>query len=87
MAKYSVLIAKSAEKELSKLPVQAILQLREVILALADDPRPPGCKKLKGTKNLYRVRKGDYRIIYDIEDQILTVEVLHVGDRKDVYDN
>ncbi|MCY7359191.1 MAG: type II toxin-antitoxin system RelE/ParE family toxin [Rudanella sp.] len=87
MTKYTVVVSKSAEKELSKLPVSAILQLRETIFKLADDPRPT--YRLQKTErvqeNLYRVRTGEYRIIYGVEDSILTVEVLRVGDRKDVY--
>ena len=56
-----------------------------VIAALANDPRPSGCKKLKG-RNGYRVRKGDYRIIYDIFDNQLTIEVVALGHRKEIYD-
>ncbi len=84
---YKVVISKSAEKEIAKLPVKEILKIREVILDLADNPRPSGVKKLEGFNDLYRIRKGNYRIIYDIEDDILTVEVLKVGNRKDVYKN
>ena len=84
---YKVVISKSAEKEISKLPVKEILKIKDAILGLADDPRPFGVKKLEGFNDLYRIKKGNYRIIYDIEDDILTVEVLKVGNRKDVYKN
>jgi mRNA interferase RelE/StbE len=53
--------------------------------ALSDDPRPSGCKKLKG-RNAYRVRKGDYRIIYEILDSVLVIDVIAVGHRRDIYD-
>jgi mRNA interferase RelE/StbE len=59
--------------------------LRPVIRALADDPRPPGVKKLSGAPTRYRVRSGDYRIIYRIADDVLLVLLVAIGDRKDVY--
>jgi mRNA interferase RelE/StbE len=85
MESYKIVISKSAEKEISKLPVKEILKIRETILNLADNPRPFGVKKLEGFDDFYRIKKGNYRIIYTIEDDILTVEVLKVGNRKDVY--
>lgn len=85
MRKYTVVITKSAEKELAKLPVQIILRIRDAVNELADEPRPPTCKKLKGFKDLYRIRIGDYRVIYSVQDSVLTVEILKIGDRKDIY--
>ena len=85
MESYKVVISKSAEKEISKLSVKEILKIRETILNLADNPRPFGVKKLEGFDDFYKIKKGNYRIIYTIEDDILTVEVLKVGNRKDVY--
>ena len=85
MESYKIVISKSAEKEISKLPVKEILKIRETILDLADNPRPFSVKKLEGFDDFYRIKKGNYRIIYMIEDDILTVEVLKVGNRKDVY--
>ena len=61
------------------------MKIRETILNLADNPRPFGVKKLEGFDDFYRIKKGNHRIIYTIEDDILTVEVLKVGNRKDVY--
>ena len=61
------------------------MKIKETILDLADNPRPFGVKKLEGFDDFYRIKKGNYRIIYTIEDDILTVEVLKVGNRKDVY--
>ena len=85
MESYKIVISKSAEKEISKLSVKEILKIRETILNLADNPRPFGVKKLEGFDDFYRIKKGNYRIIYTIEDDILTIEVLKVGNRKDVY--
>ena len=85
MKSYKIVISKSAEKEISKLSVKEILKIRETILNLADNPRPFGVKKLEGFDDFYRIKKGNYRIIYTIEDDILTVEVLKIGNRKDVY--
>lgn len=85
MSEYKVVINKSAEKELTRLPVEAIVQIREKVSLLADDPRPDGCKKLKGHKDLYRIRISDYRVIYSINDDLLTVTVVAVGNRKDIY--
>jgi len=59
--------------------------LLDTIEKLAVDPRPEGCKKLKGRSG-YRVRKGDYRIIYDIQDDVLIIEVVAVGHRRQIYE-
>lgn len=71
MAEYTVVLTKTVQKQLNKLPDQLADTLLDAIEKLADDPRPDGCKKLKGRSG-YRIRKGDYRIIYDIHDDILT---------------
>jgi mRNA interferase RelE/StbE len=55
-----------------------------VIISLADNPKPQGCKKLKG-RDGFRVRVGNYRIIYDVNDKILIVDVMDIGHRKDIY--
>jgi mRNA interferase RelE/StbE len=62
------------------------LPLIAVIENLSEEPRPSGCKKLKGRKDQYRVRSGDYRIIYSVEDALLVVEVIALGHRRDVYE-
>lgn len=85
MKRYHVVIAKYAQKQLDKIPDRIAERLLSVISRLADDPRPYGCKKLKGRSG-YRVRSGDYRIIYEVHDNILTVEVIAVGNRKDIYE-
>lgn len=84
MAHYSVLIVRSAAKELEAVPLKDRRRLVQRIRALADDPRPPGCQKLSGEEK-YRVRQGDYRILYEIVDDTLVVTVIRVGHRRDVY--
>jgi mRNA interferase RelE/StbE len=86
MSTYAVVVTKSAEKELHKLPLPIIKKLVGVIAGLANNPRPAGCKKLKGFKNLWRIRVGNYRIVYAVDDVILLVEVRAIGDRKNIYD-
>lgn len=85
MATYTVQLKKSAEKELLALPAQVQVRILTALEALAHDPRPNGCKKLKGHENTYRIRVGDYRVIYEVHDGKLLVYVLRIADRKDVY--
>lgn len=85
MLKYTISITKTAQKQLDKLPDLIAEQIIILIQSLADNPRPNGCKKLKGRVG-YRVRKGNYRVIYDVYDNVLIVEVIAIGDRKYIYD-
>lgn len=82
---YQILITKSAEKEIEHLPKKTIINIDKAILALAHNPRPSGYTQLKNSKNIFRIRTGNYRIIYAIEDTIKIVEIRKVGHRKDVY--
>ena len=82
---YKVVISKSAEKNLALLPKSAVAKIVSVLLSLENNPRPNGCKKLKGFVNLWRVRVGNFRIIYSIEDIIMLVDIREIGDRKDIY--
>lgn len=77
---------KAARKQLGTLPAFIHNNIIEDISALADSPRPAGCKKLKGYKNAWRIRVGDYRIIYEIEDKLLRILVIAIGHRKDIYE-
>ena len=86
MTLYSIVFTKSAEKELYKLPSAVIKKAVEAIASLAGIPRPVGCKKLKGFKNLWRIRIGNYRIIYAIDDVVLLVEIRAIGNRKNIYE-
>jgi len=82
---WQVIVLRSPEKTLAKLPKDLRERLRQAIDYLATDPRPRGCKKLTGYARLYRVRVGDWRIVYSIEDDRLVVLVLEVGPRGSVY--
>jgi mRNA interferase RelE/StbE len=85
VAKYELRIKKSAAKELEAVSRKADRQrLVRRIQSLADDPRPPGCKKLSGG-NKYRIRQGNYRVVYSVEHDKLIVYVVKIGDRKSVY--
>ena len=83
---YEIRFKKSALKEFEKLSLTIQQNLVIDIAYLANTPRPNGCKKLKGTKNIWRIRNGDYRIIYTVEDYILMIEVIKIGHRRDVYE-
>ncbi|MGH2413683.1 MAG: type II toxin-antitoxin system RelE family toxin [Microcystaceae cyanobacterium] len=82
---YEVIIPKPVHKQLDALPNDTRSRVLEKILTLVEEPRPPGVKKLKGFDNEYRIRIGDYRVRYEIDDQTSTVLVLHCKHRKDVY--
>ena len=84
MAGYSIDFKKSAAKELGRIPKRDLTRVLARIRALSNDPRPPGCEKLSGQER-YRVRQGDYRIVYSIQDWELTVWVVKVGHRREVY--
>ena len=83
---YQLKLKKSAEKELEALPLPAVLKIREKIIELANNPFPPGIKKLKGFTDLYRIRAGHYRAIYNVNHQTHIIEILKIGDRKNIYD-
>jgi mRNA interferase RelE/StbE len=82
---HRVLFAPRAERDFRKLGPTVQKQLDPAIQALAENPRPPGCKKLTGEPSLWRIRSGDYRIIYQVQDQQLVVLVLKVGHRREIY--
>ena len=85
MAKYSISLSKRAQKYLDKLSDNIAKPVFQAIKNLENDPRPHGYKKLKG-RNGYRIRIGDYRVIYEIFDNTLLIEVIALGNRKDIYD-
>jgi mRNA interferase RelE/StbE len=84
MSKYTILILPSAEKQIQKLPKEIRLIVTAAITNLAEEPRPAGCKKLKGVP-AYRIRIGNYRVVYEIADRILTVTIIAAAHRKDIY--
>jgi mRNA interferase RelE/StbE len=85
MAGYRVLFKPSADKALRKLPESVQKRIAAAAEELGDDPRPPGCVKLKCEADLWRIRVGDYRVVYAIQGDELLVLVVRVAHRKDVY--
>ncbi|MDZ4844213.1 MAG: type II toxin-antitoxin system RelE/ParE family toxin [Chitinophagales bacterium] len=82
---YAIRISKQALKELERLPANETRKISAAISDLSDNPCPVGCKKLKGEKEyLWRIRVGNYRVIYSIEDSVKVIEVRKIGDRKNV---
>ena len=84
MASYSLLIKPSALKELEAVPPKDRRRLVTRIEGLAANPRPHGCEKLSGLEQ-YRIRQGDYRVIFGVDDEVRTVVVVKIGHRRDVY--
>ena len=85
MANYDILISKSVLKSLKALPTSDVKKIVAAIQSLALDPFPGGCRKLSGERSTYRVRQGNYRVIYEIDGRKLRILILKVGHRKDVY--
>lgn len=86
MSSYRVAIASSAEKELNALPKKVIARIVTRLERLASVPRPPGCKKLKGGDKEWRIRVGDYRAVYVIDDFAGIVDVTRIAHRRNVYE-
>jgi mRNA interferase RelE/StbE len=84
MASCRLIFKESVAKDLRRVPKADVARILKPIEALAENPRPPGSEKLSGQER-YRVRQGVYRIIYEIEDDVLVVTVVKVGHRRDVY--
>lgn len=85
MSKFRVIFNASAEKEFSKLEKTAQARVLKAIAKLEDDPRPSNCKKLKGSPN-WRIRVGDFRVVYEIVDDTVQINIVKIGHRKEVYD-
>jgi mRNA interferase RelE/StbE len=83
---YRVALTASAVKELHRLPSTVVVRIVPRLEHLAASPRPPGCKKLKGGDREWRIRVGDYRIVYDIDDSAKTVDVTRIAHRREVYE-
>ena len=84
MESYRIVVKKSVSKDLKKIPQADVWRILEAIESLAQNPRPPQSKKLSGQER-YRLRQGSFRILYSIEDEKLVVQVVKVGNRRDVY--
>lgn len=87
MVRYSLEIKQSAQKELDALDDARFARIDRKILALADDPRLAGCKKLRGYKDQWRVRVGDWRVLYVIDDAAKRVTITRVAHRREAYDS
>lgn len=83
-APYRVVVTRSARRELERLPKKEIERIAKRIHDLASDSRPLGCEKLSGT-DFYRIRQGDYRVLYRIDDAERLVDILRIGHRREVY--
>lgn len=84
MAVYSIFLKDSVRKDLDSVPNNVLQRIMSRIGSLAENPRPVGCEKLSGQEK-YRVRQGDYRIVYSIQDTQLTVWIVKIGHRREVY--
>ena len=84
---YAVRILESAKTQLQRLPRKIQKQIAARIDALASTPRPQGSKLLYATERIYRLRSGDYRVLYEVNDEKSLITVTNIGDRKDIYRN
>jgi mRNA interferase RelE/StbE len=82
---YRVLLERTAEKDLSRLSSEIFKRVVVAIQGLAANPRPPGCRKLTGSRHDWRIRIGDYRVVYEIADEIRVIRVNRVRHRREVY--
>ncbi len=85
MARYSIEISRTAEKQLKKLNRDDQRRVVKAIVALADDPHPRGSRKLTGCEDVFRIRVGQYRVLYSVSGKKLVIIILKIGHRKDVY--
>ena len=86
MSRYSVQVKPSAQKELEALPDKVLVRALKKIDALSDTPRPAGCKKLKGYEDQWRVRVGDWRVVYIIDDAAKLISITRIAHRREVYE-
>ena len=84
MARYDLVLRPSVSRDVKGIPRHDLQRILERIEALRDDPRPPGAVKLSGME-YYRVRQGDYRIVYEIQDAVVVVIVVKIGHRREIY--
>jgi mRNA interferase RelE/StbE len=82
---YEVYLEKAAENDLKRLPTATFQRIIPQIRALAENPRPSGCRKLAGSKNDWRIRVGDHRVLYEIDEKVKAVRIMRVRHRREVY--
>lgn len=85
MASYRVEVSATAEKQIRRLEREDQLRVLRAVRDLGVDPRPRGCRKLRGWEDVFRIRVGTFRILYSVEDERVLVIILKVGRRKDIY--
>jgi mRNA interferase RelE/StbE len=85
MARFEIEVTRSAEKRLRALPRNDQKRLAKAMLALSENPRPRGARKLSGYEDIYRIRVGNYRVLYSLEQGRLVILILKIGHRSDVY--
>jgi len=83
---YRIEVTPRARKDLKALSMRERQRVAQEIDALMENPRPQSCKKLKGREDFYRIRVGDYRVVYRIEDEVLLILIVRIGDRKEIYE-
>jgi mRNA interferase RelE/StbE len=83
---YRIEVTPRAQKDLKALPIRDRQRVADQIDALKTNPRPQNCKKLKGREDFYRIRAGDYRVVYRVEDKVLLILFVRIGDRREVYE-
>jgi len=87
MSTYNIEWKNSATKELTSIPKEYSAKIFNDITELKENPRPDGCRKLTGSDNLYRIKINQYRVVYSIDDDVLTILIIRIAHRKDVYKN
>jgi mRNA interferase RelE/StbE len=85
MAHYKIEVSATAERQLKKIRREDKVRILRAILLLAGEPRPDGCKKMSGYDDLYRIRIGNYRVIYEIDRKRIIIVILKIGHRREVY--
>ena len=86
MASFKIIWKQSAGKEMYKISRKDVSKILDAVAGLAENPHPVGSRKLRNSRNNYRIRVGHYRVVYSIYQNILIIEIVKVGHRKDVYD-
>jgi mRNA interferase RelE/StbE len=85
MVSYNIEWKHSAARELRKLPREAVLRILQAVEQLATEPYPHGVRKLVGSEHTYRIRVGDYRVVYNVVSSTLIIQIIRVGHRRDIY--
>jgi mRNA interferase RelE/StbE len=84
---YRIIFNSHAARSFRKLPRDVQLRMKPIINSLQEEPRPAGCEKIKGLDHVYRVRAGDYRILYEVRDKELVICIIETGHRREVYNH